>query len=297
MRERERVRRGPIVNRVRKAPLPVRDGLNPSRVRLPESGPWATTLEYLLQRFYGDARPGREKVAAGEVVDGGGIADRPGHPVRAGLRSSSSTGTRHPSARVPFEIEILHRDSDLLVVDKPHFLATMPRGLLHRRVGAGPVAARAGPAGPQPAAPAGPGDGRRADVLAAPRAARRLPAAVRARGRSPSTTRRSRRTGRTCRLPTHRAQPDRQGTGNADRATRCRANRTARPASSCSTSAGTDGLYGLHPATGKVHQLRLHMNSLGLPIRGDNFYPKLLDIAAVRLLVTAAAAGQVGGLR
>ena len=47
---------------------------------------------------------------------------------------------------------------------------------------------------------------------------------------------------------------------------------------------GADGLYGLHPATGKVHQLRLHMCSIGLPIRNDNFYPRLLDITAVRLL-------------
>lgn len=29
---------------------------------------------------------------------------------------------------VPFEIEILHADEHLVVVDKPHFLATMPRG-------------------------------------------------------------------------------------------------------------------------------------------------------------------------
>ena len=41
---------------------------------------------------------------------------------------------------------------------------------------------------------------------------------------------------------------------------------------------GGDGLYGLHPHTGKVHQLRIHMNSIGLPIHGDNFYPKLLDL-------------------
>ena len=41
---------------------------------------------------------------------------------------------------------------------------------------------------------------------------------------------------------------------------------------------GADGLYGLHPDTGKVHQLRLHMCSLGLPVRNDNFYPRLLDI-------------------
>jgi tRNA pseudouridine32 synthase/23S rRNA pseudouridine746 synthase len=29
---------------------------------------------------------------------------------------------------VPFEIGIIHRDDDLIVVDKPHFLATIPRG-------------------------------------------------------------------------------------------------------------------------------------------------------------------------
>ncbi|PRZ38624.1 tRNA pseudouridine32 synthase / 23S rRNA pseudouridine746 synthase [Antricoccus suffuscus] len=29
---------------------------------------------------------------------------------------------------VPFEVEIVHRDDDILVVDKPHFLATIPRG-------------------------------------------------------------------------------------------------------------------------------------------------------------------------
>ena len=29
---------------------------------------------------------------------------------------------------VPFDVPILHRDDDIVVVDKPHFLATMPRG-------------------------------------------------------------------------------------------------------------------------------------------------------------------------
>ena len=65
---------------MRKAPLPVRDGLNPSRVRLPESGHWATTLDYLLQRFYSDQDRVREKVAAGEVVDGAGTPIDPKTP-------------------------------------------------------------------------------------------------------------------------------------------------------------------------------------------------------------------------
>lgn len=35
------------------------------------------------------------------------------------------------------------------------------------------------------------------------------------------------------------------------------------------------GLFGLHPLTGKKHQLRVHMMSLGLPILHDPFYPEL----------------------
>lgn len=33
--------------------------------------------------------------------------------------------------------------------------------------------------------------------------------------------------------------------------------------------------YTLHPLTGKTHQLRVHMNSIGLPIKGDDFYPDM----------------------
>ncbi|MDF7665313.1 pseudouridine synthase [Bifidobacterium sp. ESL0745] len=33
--------------------------------------------------------------------------------------------------------------------------------------------------------------------------------------------------------------------------------------------------YLLRPQTGKTHQLRVHMNSLGLPIKGDDLYPNI----------------------
>ena len=36
---------------------------------------------------------------------------------------------------------------------------------------------------------------------------------------------------------------------------------------------GAHALYRLHPTSGKRHQLRVHMNGLGLPIVGDQFYP------------------------
>ncbi|MBT1177520.1 23S rRNA pseudouridylate synthase [Bifidobacterium callimiconis] len=37
--------------------------------------------------------------------------------------------------------------------------------------------------------------------------------------------------------------------------------------------------YTLRPRTGKTHQLRVHMNSLGLPIKGDPMYPTIIDRA------------------
>ena len=36
---------------------------------------------------------------------------------------------------------------------------------------------------------------------------------------------------------------------------------------------GARALYALSPVTGKKHQLRVHMNALGLPIVGDRMYP------------------------
>ena len=39
-----------------------------------------------------------------------------------------------------------------------------------------------------------------------------------------------------------------------------------------------DGLYRLTPRTGRTHQLRVHMASLGIPITGDPLYPKVIDV-------------------
>ncbi len=48
---------------------------------------------------------------------------------------------------VPFDIPVLYRDDDIVVVDKPHFLATMPRGGHVAQTATGAAAARARPAG------------------------------------------------------------------------------------------------------------------------------------------------------
>ena len=39
------------------------------------------------------------------------------------------------------------------------------------------------------------------------------------------------------------------------------------------------GRYRLRPATGRTHQLRLHMSGLGVPILGDDLYPEVRERA------------------
>jgi tRNA pseudouridine32 synthase/23S rRNA pseudouridine746 synthase len=46
-----------------------------------------------------------------------------------------------------------------------------------------------------------------------------------------------------------------------------------------SGATGRHALYRLEPHSGKTHQLRVHMASLGLGIVNDAFYPDLLDKA------------------
>ena len=50
------------------SPLPLRNGVNATRLRLPASGPWASVQEYVLDRF-GHVDPDgiRRRFASGQV--------------------------------------------------------------------------------------------------------------------------------------------------------------------------------------------------------------------------------------
>jgi tRNA pseudouridine32 synthase / 23S rRNA pseudouridine746 synthase len=43
-------------------------------------------------------------------------------------------------------------------------------------------------------------------------------------------------------------------------------------------SMSPDGLYRLTPRTGRTHQLRVHMASLGMPIYEDPLYPNVISV-------------------
>ncbi len=258
-------------------PLPIRDGLNPTRLHLPPGGTWPTVLGYLLHRFPADEARLREKIDAAEVVDGDGV---PVTPESAYRERTFVYLYRDPQIeqRVPFEIEVLHRDDTLLVVDKPHFLSTMPRGRYvvesalvrlrrdlelptlspaHRldRVTAGVLMFTVDPAvrGAYQTMFAAGTVTKEYEAIAPLGPDREWPVTVRSR------------------IVKHRGVP---------RAEEVPGEPNAVSVVELVERGGRWGRYRLRPATGKTHQLRLHMNALGLPIRHDNFYPDLLDTAS-----------------
>jgi tRNA pseudouridine32 synthase/23S rRNA pseudouridine746 synthase len=110
-----------------KAPLPFREGVGPSRQRLPP-GHWRTVGEFLAERFpQVGAAVWLERMAKGQVVDEAGRRLGAESPYRAGALLFYYREVETERA-VPFEERVLYRDDHLLAVDKPHFLPVVPAG-------------------------------------------------------------------------------------------------------------------------------------------------------------------------
>lgn len=113
---------------VLRSPLPVRNGVNATRLHLPLSGEWPTIQDYVLARFgHVDAAGLARRFATGEVRGIGGLEINAATPLGAHefLWYYRDAPVETP---VPFHETLLHLDNDLLVVDKPHFLPTTPGG-------------------------------------------------------------------------------------------------------------------------------------------------------------------------
>ncbi|MEV8220671.1 pseudouridine synthase [Microbacterium sp. NPDC077391] len=111
-----------------RSPLPVRDGVGATRLHLPLTGPWPTVGAYMSERFF-HLEP--ERLLS--RFDRGEIVARDGTP----LARETPLGAhefvwyyREPpiEREIPFDVEVLHQDRDLVVADKPHFLPTTPGG-------------------------------------------------------------------------------------------------------------------------------------------------------------------------
>ena len=246
--------------------MPVRDGLGPARLRL-QGG---SVVDEFRARF-GPAAAA--KVTAGEVVDAdGAVLD--GRSVMPAGSFVYLYRELAPEVPVPFDIPVLHRDDDIVVVDKPHFLATMPRG---RHVAQTATVRLRRELGLPELSPAHRLDRLTAGVLlfTTRREVRGRYQSLFAQGLVRKTYL-ARSAGRpTTELPcvVNNRIIKRRGQLQA-------VIEPGEPNAETLVEQLGGGLYRLTPRTGRTHQLRVHMASLGLPIDGDPLYPNVIDIAA-----------------
>jgi tRNA pseudouridine32 synthase/23S rRNA pseudouridine746 synthase len=224
----------------------------------------------LLTRFGPDVAA---KAIAGEVVDQHGAVLDPATvlPVGASVYLYRDLRDEVP---VPFDIPVLHRDEDIVVVDKPHFLATMPRG---RHIAQTALVRLRRELDLPELSPAHRLDRLTAGVLLfttrrevrgayqtlfaraavnktyVARAPVNLDVALPRVVRSRIIKRRG-----------HLQAVEEAGEPNAETLVEL---------------LSPDGLYRLTPRSGRTHQLRVHMASLGIAIDADPLYPKVIHVA------------------
>lgn len=253
--------------------IPTRRGVGPTCVFLP-AGPWPTVLDFLVERM-----PNISREAWAERLRSQSVLNAEGQPVLLTQPYTPHTRLfyyRHieDEPQLPEQAGIVFEDDHLLVADKPHFMPVTPGG---RYVQQSLLVQLKNLTGYDDLAPLHRIDRETAGlVLLGKRPADRdayhalfrqqrihktyhAVAPFRAELTWPRT--------HTSRLvagePFFRMQ---EVPGDANSETRISLLRTA----------GERALYQLEPITGKRHQLRVHMNALGMPIEGDLFYPTVL---------------------
>ena len=212
------------------------------------------------------------KVLAGEVVLPDGAAVTGDTVLPAGAHVYFYRDLRD-EVGVPFDIPVLYRDDDIVVVDKPHYLATMPRG--RHVVQTALVRLRRDLDLPE-LSPAHRLDRLTAGVLlfTTRRELRGAYQSLFARGLVRKTY--LARAGLDPNLELPRLVRSRivkrRGQWQA-------VEEPGEPNAETFIEHLGDGLYRLTPRTGRTHQLRLHMASLGLPMVNDPLYPDVVDVA------------------
>lgn len=258
-----------------KSPLPMRDGVSASRVFLPKNkdNQWHTILDFLIERFpfIGETIL-KERMSRGDIVD------------QNGKRFNQSSKYMEDiflfyyreipnEKRIPFDEKIIFKDDRIIVVDKPHFIPITPTGRyvkesllarlkdryqneeispIHRldRETAGVVMFTCD------------SDVRGAyQTLFQKRQVNKVYHAIASKSDAHFPL-------------THKSRIEKgdpfflmkEVAGEINAETQIELLQVNE----------THALYCLKPVTGKQHQLRVHMMSLGIPISNDPFYPKLL---------------------
>jgi tRNA pseudouridine32 synthase/23S rRNA pseudouridine746 synthase len=257
---------------MRSIQLPMRNGVSASVVSVPQGAPHL--LDFLAQRMPGISRSEwAERLAQGLVLHEDGQAALPDQSCQPGQRLYYY---RHLADEpvLPFQAQIVYQDTHLLIADKPHFMPVTPSGRyvqqsllvqLKRLTGC-------------------------ADLVPLHRIDRETAGLVlfgkRLQDRDAyHALFRDHLIHKTYHAVAAHAPHLKLPLVHTSRLVPgepfFRTQEVSGPANSETRIAllNTDGqraLYGLEPISGKRHQLRVHMNALGIPIEGDPFYPTVL---------------------
>ncbi|MEV0478412.1 RluA family pseudouridine synthase [Streptomyces prunicolor] len=256
------------------SPLPQRDGVDPVRVRLPAGNAWATVRDHLVARLAAGAEVIDTMLAEGRIVD---VTGRPVSRDTAYAPGMFVWFHRElpDEERVPFPIDVVYRDEHVVVADKPHFLATTPRGShvaetalarLRRQLGIPAL-----------------GAAHRLDRLTAGLVLFIVRPEERGAYQSLFRDRRV--------AKEYEAVAPYDPTLTLPRTVRSRIVKERGILAAQEVEGETNAIsriellehrhgrarYRLTPRTGQTHQLRVHMSALGVPILGDPLYPVVTD--------------------
>lgn len=251
-------------------PLPMREGVSASRVNLP-NGPWKTIGDYFSVRFPQVTKDSwQHRVNRGELVDERGQLISLDHDYRCGacIYYYRECAIETP---IPLQETILFQNDELLVVDKPHFLPVTPGGRFLQETLLVRLKRRTG-----------------IESLTPIHRLDRETAGVMMISVNPLT--RSLWQSLFRKKMVNKEYHALAGVNDDLQFPMIRESRLERdeqffrmrevdgPPNSLTQISiieqrDNHALYRLVPITGKMHQLRVHMNAVGLPITNDGFYP------------------------
>lgn len=266
-----------------RSPLPQRLGLDPAWLRTEDLDggaprPWPTMRDWLAHR-----------VGAHIDVDAflaqGRFVTETGAPVgRADPYRPHTFVWFHrdlaEEAPVPGRVRVVFRDERIVVVDKPPFLASIPRG---RHVSESVVVRMRDELGLPELTPLHRLDRVTSGLLlmATEKRWRGAYQSMFMRGEVRKTYRALAplRAGLELPVTVRNHLTKRRGVWQAEVVPGAEPNAESRVELEGVMGAGpaARGVYRLEPRTGKTHQLRMHLWGLGIPIEGDPLYPEVLD--------------------
>ena len=254
--------------------LPTRHGVGPSCIGLP-AGSWATITDFLTERFPAISRQTwLERMQQGLMADEFGVVVTPERAYQGHIRIYYYRSL-DAEPRIPFDEVVIYQDEHLVVADKPHFLPVTPSGHYLQETLLVRLKNRLGIDSLTPI--------HRIDretaglVLLSTQVADRNAYQGLFRQHSISKHYEAIAPWRDdLNLPLTRKsrivedQPffrQREAPGEPNSETHVDVLEVQ----------GNTARYALSPVTGKKHQLRVHMNALGLPILNDRMYPPVDD--------------------